>query len=146
MTRHVTLCLTVVLACLTGCAPSLPAEEPSAPSVHYVEIVCADVDSHVRMLEESLGLSFGPSVADLGNARTATRPDGSLVGVRAPLAEHETPIVRSYAAVNDIKAAVKRAEAAGAIVAYPPTTQGDTGTWAICILGDVQHGFWQRDE
>ena len=30
------------------------------------------------------------------------------------------------------------------MIAYPPTQQGDTGTWAIYILGDVQFGLWQR--
>ena len=38
---------------------------------------------------------------------------------------------------------IEEAEAAGAIVAYPPTRQGDTGTWAIYILGDLQVGLWQ---
>ena len=35
-------------------------------------------------------------------------------------------------------------EAAGALIAYPPTRQGDTGTWAIYLLGDLQFGLWQR--
>ena len=63
--------------------------------------------------------------------------------MRAPLAEHEQPIVRTYMAVDDIQAAVEQAEAAGAVIAYPPTQQGDTGTWAIYILGDIQMGLWQ---
>ncbi len=112
--------------------------------VHYLEIVCRDVAAQVAALEAVHGLSFGPPVADLGQARTAQAPDGRLVGVRAPLAEHELPIVRTYVAVTDIAAAVKQAEAAGAVIAYPPTKQGDTGTWAIYILGDVQMGLWQR--
>lgn len=115
------------------------------PTLHYVEVVCDDVDSHCRMLEAAWGLSFGPKTPEMGQARIATAPDGHSVGVRAPLAEHEKPIVRTYAAVEDIAAAVAGAEAAGAVVAYPPTKQGDTGLWAICILGDVQYGFWQRD-
>jgi predicted enzyme related to lactoylglutathione lyase len=64
--------------------------------------------------------------------------------VRAPLAQHEQPIVRTYLEVEDIASAVEEAEAAGAMIAYPPTRQGDTGTWAIYILGDVQIGLWQR--
>jgi hypothetical protein len=83
-------------------------------------------------------------VADLGGARVAEAPDGSLIGVRAPLAEHEQPIVRTYLEVDDIAGAVKEAEAAGAVIAYPPTRQGDSGTWAIYFLGDVQLGLWQR--
>jgi hypothetical protein len=106
--------------------------------------VCCDVAAQCAALERIHGLSFGPAVADLGQARVAVAPDGSLVGVRAPLAEHEQPIVRAYLEVEDIARAVKEAEAAGAVIAYPPTRQGDTGTWAIYFLGDVQIGLWQR--
>jgi len=112
--------------------------------VHYLEIVCRDVDQQCAALERVHELSFGPAVADLGAARVAEASDGSLVGVRAPLAEHEQPIVRTYLTVDDIERAVEDAEAAGAVIAYPPTQQGDTGTWAIYILGDVQMGLWQR--
>jgi predicted enzyme related to lactoylglutathione lyase len=66
------------------------------------------------------------------------------VGIRKPLAAHEQPIVRTYLAVEDIQRAVKKAEDSGAIVAYPPTQQGQRGTFAIVIHGDVQHGLWQR--
>ena len=127
----------------------LPKEKPkkgggSNMQVHYLEIVCHDVAAQCAALERVHGQSFGPAVADLGHARTAEAPDGSLIGVRAPLAEHEQPIVRAYLAVDDIARAVKEAESAGAVIAYPPTQQGDTGTWAIYILGDIQIGLWQR--
>ena len=112
--------------------------------VHYLEIVCHDVAAQCVALEHIQGLSFGPPVSDLGQARVAEAPDGSLFGVRSPLAEHEQPIVRTYLAVDDIVRAVKDAEATGAVIAYPPTQQGDTGTWAIYILGGVQVGLWQR--
>lgn len=112
--------------------------------IHYVEIVCRDVDAQRAALERIHGLSFGQPVADLGQARVAEAPDGSLIGIRAPLAEHEQPIVRTYVEVEDITKAVKAAEAAGATIAYPPTQQGDTGTWAIYVLGDIQLGLWQR--
>jgi len=113
-------------------------------TIHYLEIVTPAPDEHCEMLAAVQGLEFGPAVADLGGARTAEAADGVLVGVRAPLAAHEQPVVRVYAAVEDIGAAVAAAEAAGAVVAYPPTEQGDTGTWAIVIQGGIQHGFWQR--
>ncbi len=112
--------------------------------IHYLEIVCRDVAEQCAALERVHGLSFGPAVAALGQARVAEAPDGSLIGVRAPLAEHEQPIVRPYLEVDDIAKAVQEAEAAGAVIAYPPTRQGDTGTWAIYFLGDVQLGLWQR--
>jgi hypothetical protein len=112
--------------------------------IHYLEIVTPDVAALCAAMERVHGLSFGPEVADLGQARVAKASDGSLIGVRAPLAEHEKPIVRTYLEVQDIEKAVKDAEAAGGVVAYPPTRQGDTGTWAIYIFGDIQHGLWQR--
>jgi predicted enzyme related to lactoylglutathione lyase len=112
--------------------------------VHYLEIVSNDVDSLTALYQRIHGLSFGPPDIDLGQARVATRADGTLVGIRKPLAAHEQPIVRTYLAVEDIRQAVKKAEDSGAAVAYPPTTQGQRGTFAIVIQGDVQHGLWQR--
>ena len=112
--------------------------------IHYLEIVSHDVATQVAALERVHGLSFGPAVPDLGQARVAEARDGSLIGVRAPLAQHEEPIIRTYLEVEDIARAVEEVEAAGAVIAYPPTQQGDTGTWAIYIFGDVQIGLWQR--
>jgi len=119
-----------------------PAKE-SGMQVHYVEIVTNDVANTCSALEKIHGLEFGEKVADLGNARVSKATNGGSIGVRAPLAEHETPIVRTYYAVDDISATIEKAEAAGAIVAYPPTKQGDTGTWAIYILDGIQYGLWQ---
>jgi predicted enzyme related to lactoylglutathione lyase len=112
--------------------------------IHYLEIVCRDVAAQCAALERVHGLSFGPAMTDLGQARVAEAPGGARIGVRSPLAEHEQPIVRTYLAVEDIASAVKEAEAAGAVIAYPPTRQGETGTWAIYILDDIQMGLWQR--
>ena len=112
--------------------------------VHYLEIVTNDVDTLAVLYQRMHGLSFGSPDPDLGQAIVATRTDGTLVGIRKPLAEHEQPIVRTYVAVEDIERAVKKAEEAGAIIAYPPTTQGQRGTFAIVIQGDIQHGLWQR--
>lgn len=113
-------------------------------AVHYVEIVSNDVDTLTGLYQRMLGLSFGSPDPDLGQARVATHVDGTLVGIRKPLAAHEQPIMRSYLAVEDIEQAVKKAEEHGATVAYPPTRQGQRGTFAIVIQGDVQHGLWQR--
>ena len=115
-----------------------------ALTVHYLEIVGDDVDALTALYERVHGLSFGPPDPDLGQARVATRPDGTLVGIRKPLAAHEQPIVRTYLAVDDIERAVKKAGGGGAIIAYPPTRQGPRGTFAIVIQGGVQHGLWQR--
>jgi len=119
--------------------------EEGRPSVkvRYIEIVCHDVAAQCAILEQVHDLSFGPEVADLGHARVADGQDGSLIGVRAPLAEHEQPITRTYLVVDDISKAMKEAEAAGATIAYPPTRQGETGMWAIYIVGEIQFGLWQ---
>ena len=111
--------------------------------VHYVEIVCDDVDSLPALYQRLHGLSFAPPDPDLGQARVATRSDGTLVDSRKPLAAHEQPIMRTYLAVDEIQKAAQTAEDSSAILAYPPTRQGQRGTFAIVIQGDVQHGLSQ---
>ena len=112
-------------------------------AVHYVEIVSNDVDAVAELYQRMHGLSFGPQEPDLGLARVATHADGALVGIRKPLAAHEQPIMRTYVAVEDIRQALKEAEASGATIAYPATGQGSQGTFAIVIQGGVEHGLWQ---
>jgi predicted enzyme related to lactoylglutathione lyase len=133
-----------LLSLSPGCGgESRPDADPKSPA-QYVEIVGNDVDALVGLYQRAYGLTFGSPDADLGQARVATRPDGTLVGIRKPLAAHEQPVVRTYLAVEDIQKAVKQAAAAGAEVAYPPTRQGSRGTFAIVFQGGVQHGLWQR--
>ena len=148
MMRSRTVCkvlATAALVLLAGCqAMGEPGPKGSNLRIHYLEIVCPDVTKQCATLERLHGLSFGPPVADLGEARVAKAADGSLIGVRAPLAAHEQPVTRTYLEVADIARAIQEAEAAGAEVAYPPTQQGATGTWAIYFLDGVQIGLWQR--
>lgn len=113
-------------------------------TVHYLEIVSEDVDAACALHERVHGLRFGAPDADLGLARVAARPDGTLVGIRAPLAAHEQPTTRAYVAVDDIGAAVEEVERLGGMVAYPPTRQGGRGVFAIVIHAGVEHGLWQR--
>ena len=80
---------------------------------------------------------------ELGNARTADLEDGGRIGVRAPMRDTEAPVVRPYLLVDDIEAAVKAAETAGAIVAMPPMEIPGGGTFSIYILGGIEHGLWQ---
>ena len=56
----------------------------------------------------------------------------------------EKPVVRPYLLVDDIHAAVKAAEAQGAEVAIPPMELPGQGTFAIYLLGGIDHGLWQR--
>ncbi len=112
--------------------------------VHYLEIVTPDVDGTCAAHATLHGVSFGEPVAELGNARTATLANGGVIGVRAPMSEAETPVVRPYWLVDDVTAAVQSAEAAGAEIAHPPMEIPGHGTFAIYIQGGIQHGLWQR--
>lgn len=133
-----------VFIILGGCQNTSDQRRTLGMKVHYVEVVCKSVEKQCKTLERVHGLKFGDPNPALGQARVAETPDGSLIGIRAPLAEHEQPITRTYFAVEDLAKAVKDAEAEGAMIAYPPTKQGDTGTWAIYILDDTQYGLWQK--
>ena len=96
-------------------------------AVHYLEIVSNDADTLTALYQRMHGLSFGSPDADLGQAHVATRADGTLVGIRKPLAAHEQPIMRTYLAVEDIQQGVKEAEDSGATIAYPPDPTGTAG-------------------
>ena len=113
-------------------------------AVQYLEIVTDDADTLVGVYQHAHGLSFGPPDPNLGQVRVATQSDGTVVGIRKPLAAHEQPIMRTYLEVKDIQQATKKAEESGATIAYPPTRQGDHGTFAILIQGDVEHGLSKR--
>jgi predicted enzyme related to lactoylglutathione lyase len=118
-------------------------EEVSAVKIEYLEIVTPEVDATCHALGEVRGVTFGEPVAELGNARTAVLEDGGRIGVRAPMRETEEPVVRPYVLVEDIEAAVESVEAAGAVVALPPTEIPGQGTFAIYILGGIEHGLWE---
>jgi len=112
--------------------------------VHYLEIVTEDVDSVCAAYAAANGLAFREPDAALGNARTASLPEGAMVGVRAPMHEAEEPVVRPYWLVDDIEAAVAAVGEAGATIAHPPMELPGRGSFAIYMLGGVQHGLWQR--
>jgi hypothetical protein len=114
-----------------------------AARVHYLEIVTHDVDAVCAAYARANGLEFGDPVAELGQARTAARLGGGVVGVRGPLRASEEPVVRPYWLVDDIERAVDAAVSAGAEIAHPPLEIPGHGVFAIYILGGVQHGLWQ---
>ncbi len=111
--------------------------------VQYLEVVTADVAATCSTLEKVHGVSFGEPVAALGNARTATLRDGGRIGVRAPMHAEEQPLVRPYLLVEDIEAAVKAAEAAGAVFAMYATEIPGHGKFAIYFQGGIQYGLWE---
>ena len=117
--------------------------EETALRVQYLEIVTPSVNETCDALAHAHGVVFSEPIAEFGNARTADLEGGGRIGVRAPLRDTEEPVVRPYVLVDDIEAAVKAAQAAGAKVAMPPMEIPGGGTFSIYILGGIEHGLWQ---
>ena len=111
--------------------------------VHYLEIVSPDVTAVCAGYEAAHGIEFGAPDALLGGAKTCELADGTIVGVRAPLRETETPIVRSYWLVDNIEATVEQLKVQGAEIALPPMEIPGKGLFAIYIQGAIEHGLWQ---
>ncbi len=117
--------------------------EEKAMQVRFLEIVTAELEATIATLEAVHGVSFGEAVPELGNARTAALRDGGVVSVRAPMRATETPVVRPYVLTDDIEAAVKAAKGQGAEIAIGPMEIPGQGTFAIYILGGIEHGLWE---
>ena len=118
--------------------------EETALKVQYLEIVTPSVNETCDALSHAHGVVFSEPIAEFGNARTADLEGGGRIGVRAPMRDTEEPVVRPYVLVDDIEAAVKAAEEAGAKVALPPMEiPGGQGTCSIYLLGGIEHGLWQ---
>lgn len=111
--------------------------------VQYLEIVTPEVDAVCAALAAASAASFGEPVAELGGARTASLPGGARVGVRAPMHETETPVVRPYWLVEDVEASLRAAVEAGGEIAHPPLEIPGQGKFAIYIQGGIQHGLWE---
>ena len=112
-------------------------------AVHYLEIVTPDVAAAADLYAKAYGWRFEAEAPELGNARTARLPNGTLCGIRAPMHETEQPVVRTYLRVADLDAAVKRAAELGATVALDRMEIPGRGTIAIYFLGGIQQGLWQ---
>ena len=148
--RTAALCLAPLL--LIGAAghilPTTQAVEPQAErkllQVHYLEIVTPSVKETCEALAQAHAITFGNPIPELGNARTANLKDGGRIGVRAPLRASEDPVVRPYLLVDDINAAVEAAKKAGGEIAIPPMELPGQGTFAIYVLGGIDHGLWQN--
>lgn len=111
--------------------------------IQYLEIVTNEVDATCATCAKLHGVTFGAPDAGLGGARTAALSGGGKIGVRAPMHETETPVVRPYVLVDDIEAAALAAVEAGGEIAHPPMEIPGHGTFAIYIQGGVHHGLWQ---
>ena len=111
--------------------------------IHFLEIVTPDVDGACSLYSAMYGVKFGDPDPNLGGARTADLDGGGMLGVRAPLRDTETPVVRPYVLLDDISAAVSAAAEAGAEIAMTPTEIAGYGQFAIVIHGGIESGLWQ---
>ena len=112
--------------------------------IQYLEIVTPEVDALCKQYATIYDIKFGEPDASFGGARKADLDGGGMIGIRGPMRETETPVVRPYVLVDDIKAAVKAATEAGAKVAMPPMEIPNHGMFAIVIHGGIDCGFWQN--
>ena len=112
-------------------------------AIYYLEIVTSDVKATADFYANAYGWQFAPEAPELGNARVASVPGGSLCGIRAPMSDQEKPIVRTYLNVPDIDVAVKRAAQLGATIALEPIEIPGRGQVAIYFLGGIEQGIWQ---
>jgi uncharacterized protein len=119
------------------------ADKGSAMKIQYLEIVTTDVDAACALYSQMHGITFADADQNLGGARTANLANGGMLGIRAPLRDSEKPVVRPYALVDDIEAAVAAAAQAGAGIAMTPTEIAGHGQFAIVIQGGIESGLWQ---
>ena len=112
--------------------------------VQYLEIVTPDVDALCKQYSAVHGITFSEPDQNLGNARTAKLNGGGLIGIRAPMREDETPVIRPYVLIENLEEAVAAAADAGAEIAIPRMEiPGGHGTIAIVIQGGIECGLWQ---
>ncbi len=111
--------------------------------VHYLEIVSLQPDSQRDAIQHLSGITFSDPVGELGNAVCTTLPDGSQLGIRAPMHEKEEPVVRPYFLCEDIESKVEHLSNLGAEIMHPPMDIPGHGKFAVYILGGVQQGLWQ---
>lgn len=122
---------------------SKPQATEASMKIQYLEIVTPEVDALCKQYAAIYDITFSEPVASFGGARTAKLDGGGQIGIRGPLRDSETPVVRPYVLVDDIEAAVKAASEAGGEVAMPPMEIPENGMFAIVIHGGIECGFWQ---
>lgn len=112
--------------------------------IQYLEIVTPEVEALCHQYSTIYDVTFSEPETNLGGARTAKLDGGGLIGIRGPLRDTETPVVRPYVLIDDIEAAVQSAVESGAEIAMPPMEIPEYGMFAIVIHGGIECGFWQN--
>lgn len=120
-----------------------PISKGKMMQIQYLEIVTPDVDAICTQYSKVHGVTFGDPDPNLGGARTVKLTGGGMLGIRGPLRDNETPVVRPYILVEDIAASVTAAADAGAEIALPPMQLPGHGTCAIVLQGGIDFGLWQ---
>jgi uncharacterized protein len=121
-----------------------PINDGKMMQIQYLEIVTPDVDALCAHYSKVHGVTFSDPDPNLGGARTAKLIGGGMLGIRGPLRDDETPVVRPYVLVDNIAASVTAAADAGAGIALPPMELPGHGTCAIVFQGGIECGLWQR--
>ena len=111
--------------------------------IYYLEVVTNDVDKECERYAFVHNVTFGEPEPSLGGACVVKLENGSLLGIRAPMRETESPTVRHYMLVDDIESAVAKSAQLGAEIAVPPMVLPGFGQCAIVIQNGVETGFWQ---
>lgn len=112
-------------------------------TAYYIEIVTPDVDSTCKLYGTAYGWQFEDKGPEWGNSFVATLPNGSLCGIRAPMHELESPVVRTYLRVSSIEKSVAEARDLGAEILLEAMEMPGHGQIAIYRVGGVEQGLWQ---
>ncbi|XZE53617.1 hypothetical protein SH139x_005375 [Planctomycetaceae bacterium SH139] len=118
-------------------------EKEIAMKIQYLEIVTSEPNALCKQYAKVHRITFGEPIEILGNARTATLSDGGQIGIRGPLRETETPVIRPYVLVENLEQAVAAAADEGAEIAIQSMELPGHGTIAVVIQGGIECGLWQ---
>lgn len=124
--------------------PPQHARNKEGVKIQYLEIVTPEMDALCRQYSKIYGVEFSKPNLSFGNARTARLESGGMIGIRKPMRDSETPVVRPYLLVENIKTAVAAAVETGGKVAMAPMAIPEHGMFAIVIHGGIECGFWQN--
>ena len=126
-----------------GASDKQKTPDTKAMKIHYLEIVTPDMDAAVALYSKLHSVEFSDPNPSFGGARTAELDGGGLLGIRAPMRDTETPVVRPYYLVDNIEEAVAAASETGAEIAMGATEIPGSGKFAIFIQGGIETGLWQ---
>ena len=115
----------------------------AAKKIPYLRIVTPNVDALCSPYSAIHGMTFSEPEVNLGGARTGKLNGGSLIRIRGPLREIETPVIRPYVLVDDINASVAAATDAGAEIAIRSMKIPGHGAIAIIIQDGIECGLSQ---